>query len=400
MSYISVIDLLDNARQSVREISVQQLRHALSDENPLLLVDIRELDEWQQGTVSGAVFIPRGNLEFNIEDEAFDRDTPIALMCAGGVRSIFAAKSLQDMGYTNVVSVAGGFDAWKNAGYPFETPQTLSAERRARYARHIIMPEVGEAGQIKLLNAKVLLIGAGGLGSPAAIYLAAAGVGTIGLVDFDVVDTSNLQRQIIHRLDAVGTPKVQSAAETIARLNPDVRVIGHQVQLTSQNALDIIRDYDIVLNGSDNFPTRYLVNDACVLLGKPLVDASIFRFDGSVTVYDTAHGSPCYRCQYPDPPPPGEVPSCAEGGVLGVLPGIIGSLQAVEAIKLIVGIGSPLIGRSLQYDALEAEFREFRVRKNPHCPVCSDHPTVTELIDYQEFCGIPHIETEMPQPIG
>ena len=391
MNYVSVIDLLEQAQQSVREISVQQLHHAFSGENPPLLVDIRELDEWQQGTVAGAVFIPRGNLEFRIEDEAFDRDTPIALMCAGGVRSIFAAKSLQDMGYTDVVSVAGGFEGWKDAGFPIKVPQTLSAERRARYARHIIMPEVGEAGQLKLLNAKVLLIGAGGLGSPAAIYLAAAGVGTIGLVDFDVVDTSNLQRQIIHRLDAVGTPKVQSAAETIARLNPDVHVIGHQVQLTSQNALDIIQNYDIVLNGSDNFPTRYLVNDACVLLGKPLVDASIFRFDGNVTVYDTAHGSPCYRCRYPDPPPPGEVPSCAEGGVLGVLPGIIGSLQAVEAIKLIVGIGTPLVGWSLQYDALEAEFREFRVRKNPDCPVCGEHPTVTELIDYQEFCGIPHV---------
>ncbi len=400
MGYVSVIDLLDRARQSVKEIDVRQLHHALSGENPPLLVDIRELDEWQQGTVAGAIFIPRGNLEFYIEDEAFNRDTPIALMCAGGVRSVFAAKSLQDMGYTDVVSVAGGFEAWKNAGFPFDVPQTLSAERRARYARHIIMPEVGETGQLKLLNAKVLLIGAGGLGSPAAIYLAAAGVGTIGLVDFDAVDTSNLQRQIIHRLDAVGTPKVQSAAETIARLNPDVHVIGHQVQLTSQNALEIIQNYDIVLNGSDNFPTRYLVNDACVLLGKPLVDASIFRFDGNVTVYDTAHGSPCYRCRYPDPPPPGEVPSCAEGGVLGVLPGIIGSLQAVEAIKLIVGIGTPLIGRSLQYDALEAEFREFRVRKNPDCPVCGAHPTVTELIDYQEFCGIPHLETELPQPVG
>jgi adenylyltransferase/sulfurtransferase len=254
------------------------------------------------------------------------------------------------------------------------------------------MPEVGEEGQLQLLDAKVLLIGAGGLGSPAAIYLAAAGVGTIGIVDFDVVDTSNLQRQIIHRLEDVDQPKVESAARAIAQLNPDVKVVGHRTQLTSENAFDIIGQYDLVINGSDNFPTRYLVNDACVLLGKPLVDASIFRFEGQITVFDATQGGPCYRCLYPDPPPPGEVPSCAEGGVLGVLPGIVGSLQAVEAIKLILGQGDPLIGRLLQYDALDAEFRELRVAKNHDCPVCGDHPTVTELIDYEMFCGIPHVE--------
>ncbi len=398
MAYVSVQKLLANARKEIREMSVYELKDALAGDTKPVLIDIRELDEWEQGRVNGAVFLPRGNLEFGIETVAFQRNAPIALMCAGGVRSVFAAKSLQDMGYTHVVSVAGGFNGWKNAGYPFSVPRSLTPEQRGRYARHTIMPEVGEAGQLKLLGAKVLLIGAGGLGSPAAIYLAAAGVGTIGLVDFDVVDISNLQRQIIHRLDAVGKPKVQSAADTIAKLNPDVRVVGHQTQITGENAFDIIGQYDVVLNGSDNFPTRYLVNDACVLLGKPLVDASIFRFDGSITVYDTAKGSPCYRCQYPDPPPPGEVPSCSEGGVLGVLPGIIGSLQAVETIKLILGIGSPLVGRSLQYDALEAEFREFRIHKNEQCPVCGAQPTVTKLIDYQEFCGIPHPNGSVAEP--
>ena len=268
----------------------------------------------------------------------------------------------------------------------FSIPRFLNDAQTARYSRHTVMPEVGDEGQMKLLDAKVLLIGAGGLGSPAAIYLAAAGVGTIGLVDFDVVDASNLQRQIIHRLDRVDAPKIDSARETIEQLNPDINVVGYPVQITSENALDIIRDYDVVLNGSDNFPTRYLVNDACVLLGKPLVDASIFRFDGQVTVYHDAVGGPNYRSLYPDPPPPGEVPSCAEGGVMGVLPGIIGSLQAMEAIKLILGVGTPLIGRVLQYDGLEGEFREFRITKSP------DQPEITELIDYQEFCGIPHFD--------
>ncbi len=390
---MSGAELLAAVKKQINEISVHQLKHALDNGDDLVLVDVRELDEWAQGKIDDAYFIPRGQLELQIENIISDRDAPIALICAGGVRSAFAARSLQEMGYTRVVSVAGGFGSWKDMGYPFSVPRLLNDEQRARYSRHTIMPEVGEDGQLQLLDARVLIIGAGGLGSPAAIYLAAAGVGTIGLVDFDVVDTSNLQRQIIHRLGAVDRPKVISAAETIAQLNPDVKVVGHQVQLTSENAFEIISQYDIVLNGSDNFPTRYLVNDACVLLGKPLVDASIFRFDGQLTVYDTAKGSPCYRCLYPDPPPPGEVPSCAEGGVLGVLPGIIGSLQAVEAIKFILGIGSPLVGRSLQYDALEGEFREFRIHKNPDCPVCGNHPSVTELIDYQDFCGIPHVDT-------
>jgi adenylyltransferase/sulfurtransferase len=397
MSYLTSDQLIARLRREVKEVDVHTLRHQLQTNPDLMLIDIREIDEWAQGRIEGSKHLTRGFLELQIEASVPDRHRPIAVTCAGGVRSLLAARSLQELGYSNVASVAGGFTAWKNAGYPFSTPRILTEEQRHRYSRHTIMPEVGEQGQLKLLDAKVLLIGAGGLGSPAAIYLAAAGVGTIGIVDFDVVDTSNLQRQIIHRLEDIDTPKVESAARAIAQLNPDVKVIGHRTQITSHNAFDLISPYDLVINGSDNFPTRYLVNDACVLLGKPLVDGSIFRFEGQVSVYNTALGGPCYRCLYPDPPPPGEVPSCAEGGVLGVLPGIIGSLQAVEAIKLILGTGDPLTGRLLLYDALDGEFRELRVKKNHDCPVCGDQPTVTELIDYQEFCGIPHAA---PAPNG
>ncbi len=388
MNYINKDQLLAQLREEIDEINVRELAEQLAN-NEVTLIDIRGLDEWDQGYVKGAIYIPRGFLELQIERHTPNPDTPLAIICAVGIRSLLGARDLKLMGYTNVVSVVGGFNGWKWAGYAFETPRTLSTEQRRRYSRHTVMPEVGEEGQLKLLDAKVLLIGAGGLGSPAAIYLAAAGVGTIGIVDFDVVETSNLQRQIIHRLEDVDKPKVESAANTIAQLNPDINVVGHRTQLNSQNALDIISQYDIVINGSDNFPTRYLVNDACVLLGKALVDASIFRFEGQISVFDTLNGGPCYRCLYPDPPPPGEVPSCAEGGVLGVLPGIVGSLEAVEAIKLILGKGDPLIGRLLLYDALDAEFRELKITKDPDCPVCGKNPTVTELIDYQQFCGLP-----------
>lgn len=257
-----------------------------------------------------------------------------------------------------------------------------------RYSRHIILPDIGGAGQKKLFGAKVLLVGAGGLGSPAAMYLAAAGIGTLGLVDFDRVDLSNLQRQLLHRTKDIGRQKLDSAQDTINALNPDVKVIKHETVLHSSNVMDIIKDYDIILNGTDNFPTRYLVNDACVFAGKPLVDGSIFMFEGQATVYDAQRG-PCYRCLFPTPPPPGEVPSCQEAGVLGVLPGIIGSIQAIEAIKLILGKGEPLIGRLLLFDALAMEFREVKVNKDPHCPVCSQDPTITELIDYEQFCGVP-----------
>jgi molybdopterin/thiamine biosynthesis adenylyltransferase len=299
------------------------------------------------------------------------------------------------MGYDNVASLITGFNGWKNAGLPFQVPQLLDDEQRIRYSRHILLDEVGEEGQIKLLNSKVLLVGAGGLGSPAAMYLAAAGVGTLGIVDFDTVDVSNLQRQLLHGTKDVGRPKVDSAAERLHDINPEVKVVTYREPITSANAMDIVKGYDVVINGSDNFPTRYLINDACQFLKKALVDGSIFMFEGQVTVYQPSipergiKGGPCYRCLYPDPPPPGEVPSCSEAGVLGVLPGIVGSLQALEAIKLLLGVGESLIGRLLLVDTLEMEFRTLNVPRNPGCPVCGEHPTVTELIDYEQFCGLP-----------
>jgi adenylyltransferase/sulfurtransferase len=389
--------LVDLAKREIVEISAGQLRQRMDAGEAMTLVDIRERDEWVQGHIPEARFIPRGFLELQIEQHQPDRDQPVVVYCAGGVRSALAARNLKEMGYTNVISLIGGFNGWKNASLPFKVPRVLSEAQRVRYSRHTLLNEIGEAGQIKLLEAKVLLIGAGGLGSPAAIYLAAAGVGTLGIVDYDEVDVSNLQRQILHGNSDVGRPKVDSARDRIAEINPDVKVIGHRTPITSHNALEIIREYDIVLNGSDNFPTRYLVNDACHFLQKPLVDASIFMFEGQVTVYQPAipeqgvAGGPCYRCIYPDPPPPGEVPSCAEAGVLGVLPGIVGSMQAIEAVKLILGIGEPLIGRLLMVDTLDMSFRTLKVKADPDCPVCGPNPTVTELIDYQQFCGLPSV---------
>ena len=381
--------LLSQVKKQIKEVDIYQVKSEVDQRQPVTLVDIRELDEVTQGFIPGAKHIPRGFLELRIEDTQPKRDSEIVLYCAGGVRSVLAARTLQEMGYTNVSSMIGGFGAWKNAGYKWTLPRHMTDEQRIRYSRHTLIPEVGEEGQFKLFDAKVLLIGAGGLGSPAAVYLAAAGVGTIGVVDFDTVDLSNLQRQILHHVDDIGRPKVDSAADAIHAMNPDVKVIPHAVQLSSENAKDILKDYDVILNGSDNFPTRYLVNDAAAMLGKPLVDASIFQFEGQLTVYYTERGGPCYRCLYPTPPPPGEVPSCAEGGVLGVLPGVIGSLQAVEAIKLILGVGDPLIGRLMLYDALLGEFSELKLPKNPNCPVCGEDPSITELIDYEEFCGLP-----------
>lgn len=379
---------LEEVKAQIPEITVHELRERIQGDSALRVLDVRERDEFEQGYVPGAKFIPRGHLEMQVEGWEPDRDAPIALYCAGGVRSAFATRTLKELGYTNVVSVQGGFGAWKNAGYRFDVPFRFTDEQRIRYSRHTLLPEVGEAGQARLLQSKVLLIGAGGLGSPAALYLAAAGVGTLGIVDFDVVDLSNLQRQILHNEERVGTPKVESARETIRLLNPDVKVIGHNEPLNAENVMSIIADYDLIVNGCDNFPTRYLINDAAVMAGKPLVDGSIFQFEGQLTVYNH-EGSPCYRCLYPTPPPPGEVPSCAEGGVLGVLAGIVGSLQALEAIKILLGIGESLGGRLLMFDALAGDFREVRIRRNPHCPVCGEDPSITELIDYEQFCGSP-----------
>jgi len=387
--------LLSLARQEIQEISPPELEELLEQGQELTVIDIRERDEFVQGHIPQARFIPRGFLELQVEQVQPDRSKPVVLYCAGGVRSILAARNLKEMGYEKVISLAGGFNGWKNAGLPFTVPTVLTDEQRIRYSRHTMLPEIGEEGQIRLLESKVLLIGAGGLGSPAAMYLAAAGVGTLGIVDFDTVDVSNLQRQLLHGHKDVGRPKVASAQERIQDINPDVTVRAYQEPITSANALEIIREYDVVINGSDNFPTRYLVNDACHFLSKPLVDASIFMFEGQVTVYQPAapergiEGGPCYRCLYPDPPPPGEVPSCAEAGVLGVLPGIIGSIQAIEAIKLLLGLGEPLVGRLLLVDTLDMTFRTLKVQRDPGCPLCGDQPTVTELIDYEQFCGLP-----------
>jgi molybdopterin/thiamine biosynthesis adenylyltransferase len=291
------------------------------------------------------------------------------------------------MGYRNVVSMTGGFGAWKGAGHEWRADRQFSPDQLQRYSRHFILPEVGEAGQAKLLDAKVLLIGAGGLGSPTAYYLAAAGVGTLGIVDDDVVDRSNLQRQILHSDDRVGMPKVESAQKTLQGLNPDVKVIGYRERVTSENVRRLFADYDIIVDGCDNFPTRYLVNDACVFMNKPNVHGSIFQFEGQATVFWPGKG-PCYRCLFPEPPPPGAAPSCQEAGVLGVLPGLVGCVQAVETVKLILGVGTPLVGRLLHFDTLAMEIKTLRLRRDPECPVCGDRPTVRELIDYEEFCGL------------
>lgn len=375
-------------RDTISEISPEQAHERQS--SGALLVDVREPDEVAQGSPVGAQRIVRGFLELRIEDAAPDPGTELLILCAGGVRSLYAADDLTRMGYTNVHSVMGGFNKWKQSQLPVETPRVLTARERERYGRHLSMPEVGEEGQIQLINSKVLLIGAGGLGSPAALYLAAAGVGTLGIVDDDVVDRSNLQRQLLHRDTAVGMPKVQSAQQTLADVNPAVKVIPHGRRLDSSNVEEIFDGYDVVVDGSDNFPTRYLVNDACVKLGIPNVHGSIFRFDGQVSVFWPAYGErrgPCYRCLFPEPPPPELAPSCAEAGVLGVLPGIIGSLEAVETIKILLSIGDPLVGRLLAYDALRQQFTELQINPNPDCPYCSPGSEFPGYVDYEGFCS-------------
>ena len=340
---------LKGIKAEISEIDVQQLRESLEG-GPKTVIDVREQNEYVQGFIDGAVWIPRGFLEIKVEDAAPQRDAEVILYCAGGTRSALAARSLRELGYTNVKSVKGGFGAWKRAGFPWKEPRVLGPEQELRYSRHTMLPEVGEKGQLKLLDSKVLCIGAGGLGSPSALYLAAAGIGTIGLVDDDVVDASNLQRQVLHGTDRIGVAKVESAATTLTNLNPDVVINKHQFRLTSENVLETIADYDVIVDGADNFQTRYLLNDAALKLAKPVVHSSIFRFEGQLTVFSET-GGPCYRCLYPEPPPPEEAPSCAEAGVLGVLPGVMGVLQATEAIKIILGLGEDLSGRLLVYDA-------------------------------------------------
>ena len=382
-------ELLEQTKREITEASPAEARE-LVERRGAALIDVREADEVEQGLIPGATHIPRGFLEARVEETIRDHSTPIVVYCAGGARSAFAAKALGELGYTDVVSLAGGFGGWKGAGLPWQTPVTFAPEQRRRYSRHFLLPEVGEAGQRTLLESKVLLIGAGGLGSPAALYLAAAGVGTLGLVDDDVVDESNLQRQVIHSTDRLGRPKVESARVAIEGLNPDVTVVAHPVRLSKENVFDVLDGYDIVVDGSDNFATRYLVNDACVLLGVPVVHGAIFRFEGQATVFDARTG-PCYRCLFPEPPPPDLAPSCAEAGVLGVLPGVIGTIQATEAVKLVLGIGDPMVGRLLSYNALEMSFREMRIPKDAVCPICGPGaPTSLDDIEYTDVaCAIP-----------
>ncbi len=378
-------ELLGAARKRITEVDPVEAESLLSDAT---FLDVRELDEFDQGTIPGAVFIPRGHLESQAEQKLPAKDQPLIVFCAAGNRSVFATETLQQLGYQDVRSMRGGFGQWKNDGRPWITPATLDPEQRNRYQRHILLPEVGEAGQQKLLESKVLLLGAGGLGSPAALYLAAAGVGTLGVVDMDVVDASNLQRQILHNMDRIGERKVDSAKKTLTQLNPDVDVVTYDVRFGADNVVDIISGYDVVVDGTDNFPTRYLLNDASLLTRVPVVHGSIFRFEGQVTVFDPYNG-PCYRCLLPEPPPPELAPSCSEAGVLGVLPGIVGSIQALEAIKILLDLGEPLRGRLLAYDALDQSFRTFKVRRDPNCPTCSDSAPPIVIAEYDQFC-LPH----------
>ena len=381
-------DIMSDARKVVPEVTVDQVKQRLAGNGKQVhLIDVREKEEYREGHLAGSVSVPRGFLEMQIEEKVPDRDAEMIVYCQGGTRSLIAGKILKDMGYTNVVSMTGGFGAWKGAGNAWKADRQFSADQLQRYSRHFLLPEVGEAGQAKLLDAKVLLIGAGGLGSPTAYYLAAAGIGTIGIVDDDVVDRSNLQRQILHNEERVGMPKVESAKLTLQGLNPDVNVIGYRERVNSENIMRLIADYDIIVDGCDNFPTRYLVNDACVFANKPNVHGSIFQFEGQATVFHPGKG-PCYRCLFPEPPPPGAAPSCAEAGVLGVLPGLVGCVQAVETVKLVLGAGNPLVGRLLHFDTLAMEIKQLKLRRDPECPVCGERPTVTELIDYEEFCGL------------
>jgi molybdopterin/thiamine biosynthesis adenylyltransferase/rhodanese-related sulfurtransferase len=379
--------IMDEARKAVPEVAPEEVRARLEGGERPVVLDVREREEFRQGYVPGAVSVPRGFLEMRIEETVPDKSRPIVAYCAGGTRSLLAGRILKELGYTNVASMRGGFTAWKNQGLPVREDRAFTPEQQIRYSRHFLLPEVGEGGQAKLLDAKVLCIGAGGLGSPAALYLAAAGVGTLGIIDMDVVDLSNLQRQILHTNERLGMPKTESARLTLQALNPDVKVVEFRERLSAENALRIFEQFDVVVNGCDNFPTRYLANDACVMLGKPLVDGAIWQFEGQATVFHPPAG-PCYRCLFPEPPPPGAVPSCAEAGVLGVLPGLVGCVQALEAIKLILGTGTPLLGRMMHFDTLGGEVRVLRLRRDPGCAVCGERPTVTSLIDYETFCGL------------
>ncbi len=377
-------EMLSAAMAAIDEVDAPEAARRRA--NGAVLVDVREPDETASGSIVDSTLIPRGMLELQIENAVPDRSSEIVVMCAGGTRSALAAVTLQQMGYEHVTSLAGGFNAWKDAGLEWGEDAGLSIEQRARYNRHLNLPEVGEAGQLKLLDAKVLLLGAGGLGSPAALYLAAAGVGTLGIVDMDVVDASNLQRQVLHNLDRLGDKKVDSAAETIRLLNPDVTVNKHAVRLDASNVLDLIAGYDVIIDGADNFPARYVLNDASVKLGIPVVHGSIFRFEGQVSVFDPKSG-PTYRDMLPEPPPAELAPNCAVAGVLGVLPGIVGSIQAIECIKLLLGLGEPLIGRLLVFDALDMSFSEYRLATSPDNPVTYERRDEIQIVELEGLCA-------------
>jgi len=382
-------DLFSEIRANVKLISLEALKERVESraQKPFTLVDVREKDEVRAGYIPGAVHVPRGFLEMQAEQKLPNKSEEIIVYCAGGTRSAFAAKTLSELGYENVTSANPGFVRWKDLKYPVEMPAELTPAQLDRYSRHILLPEVGERGQEKLLKGRVLLLGAGGLGAPAALYLAAAGVGTIGLVDADTVDASNLQRQIIHATSRLGMTKVDSAEVAINDLNPDVKVVKYQERVNASNVDRIFgAGWDVIVDGCDNFPTRYLVNDASLFHKIPVSHGSIFRFDGQVTTFMPFQG-PCYRCLYPEPPPAHLAPSCAEAGVLGILPGVVGVIQATEAIKLILGKGDPLVGRLLTYDSLRMNFRTLKLRRDKNCPACGENPTIKEYIDYEGFCS-------------
>jgi molybdopterin/thiamine biosynthesis adenylyltransferase/rhodanese-related sulfurtransferase len=384
-------EIIRRIRSQIDELDPSEVK-ALN--GSAVLLDVRESEEWDAGHIPGAKHIPRGYLESRVEGAiGSDRDQKVVIYCASGQRSALAANTLKELlGYDNVFSMNGGITLWKDRGYDVEVPLSLTKEQRERYSRHLLVPEIGLEGQEKLLNAKVLLLGAGGLGSPTALYLAAAGVGTLGIVDDDDVDLSNLQRQVIHTTDRIGTPKVDSAEISVKAINPDVRVVKYQTRLDSSNIMEIIDGYDVIVDGVDNFPTRYLLNDATVRLGIPVVSASILGFDGQLSVFKP-HDGPCYRCLYPVPPPAELAPSCGANGVLGVLPGTMGLLQATEVVKLVTGAGEPLVGRLLLYEALGATFTELKVRRDPECPICSKDPSEISddemgvFPDYEAFCA-------------
>jgi molybdopterin/thiamine biosynthesis adenylyltransferase/rhodanese-related sulfurtransferase len=384
-------EVIRKIRSEVEEVDPGEVATHLG--NGVVLVDVREVEEWDAGHIPGATHVPRGYLESRIEGAVPNREARVVLYCASGQRSALAAHTLSELlGYENVASMTGGYTLWKDRGYDVETPRSLTKEQRDRYSRHLLIPEIGLEGQIKLLEAKVLLLGAGGLGSPTALYLAAAGVGTLGIVDDDEVDLSNLQRQVIHTTDRIGVAKVDSAEQSINAINPDVEVVKYRTRLDASNVMEIVGGYDVIVDGADNFPTRYLLNDATVRLGIPVVSASILGFDGQLSVFKP-HDGPCYRCLYPVPPPAELAPSCGANGVLGVLPGTMGLLQATEVVKLVTGAGEPLVGRLLLYEALGATFTELKVRRDPECPICSRDPAdigddeMGVFPDYEAFCA-------------